>query len=776
MLSSTMSDTIRIIKRIITVFFISFLLSLGTLHASDDKYIFYLHNMFVELYDLKTKHPEYGRAEYKEILAAFRKAGLKVISEKRKKDTDVKEYAQKVVAQIEELINKGVPPNNITVVGASKGGYIAQYVSTYLKNPNINYVFIGCYKDEDLKRLPEIQFCGNILSIYEKSDTTFGTSVEKRIKNSTLPIPHFKEIKLHTGMRHGFLYHPLPEWVLPTIQWAKGNYGTLVIDETRKKIENILTSRPEKPFNGIMLIKEGNNTVYYTKSGFADMVKKSKFSDSSRFFIGSVSKQMTAALLLLEYEKGHLKLTDTIGKYLPDLNQTWKDSITIYQLITHTHGIVSLHKPNSRLAFKPGSKMDYERGNAWGYSLLGKIIEKTSGKSFAQLSAELFARCGMKNSFHPDYSAHDGHKNLAKGYMTDKNGTLKHINIKENLMMPPEAGGIISTALDLALWNEHFFGGKILKPETYTLLTTIQPHIIRQHGIWGATEYGLGITILDKEHIVQYGQTGYNTGYISMNYYFPETKTSAILLQNIIYHPGEKAQDEFYYHVQIIEMLREALKTGKEIIENKNFTDGNSSTPYKLIYPNHEDLTKKYPLLMYVHPDNANNHDQFNKEIQTAFMDSERRMQYPAYIAIPYQMSQPNSSKSVADDFKRNILELIHHIIETKNIDKERIYLAGFSLKESGIMEQILSERGLCTCIASLHKLYNDTAGVSRYDVPIRNFQCASVAADTMKGSLQNGGESTPAVKKQSHDECSGTIFADTEVWKWIFEQRKHKE
>ena len=66
----------------------------------------------------------------------------KVFSEKRKKDTYAPDYAEKTTKQIKKLINKGVNPNNITVIGTSKGGYIAQFVSTLLANPNVNFVFI----------------------------------------------------------------------------------------------------------------------------------------------------------------------------------------------------------------------------------------------------------------------------------------------------------------------------------------------------------------------------------------------------------------------------------------------------------------------------------------------------------------------------------------------------------------------------------------------------------------------------------------------------------
>lgn len=189
----------------------------------NERFIFFFHNRFLETHELKESHPEFGRTEYKEILSEFEESGLKVISEKRNGNVNAREYAQGVVKKIDSLISRGVNPNKITVVGTSKGGYIAQYVSTLANNPNLNFVFIASYRNIDIQNIPEINYCGNILNIYERSDP-YGVSVIKRIENSTCKIENFQEIELNTGKRHGFLFKPLKEWIEPTIKWANGNY------------------------------------------------------------------------------------------------------------------------------------------------------------------------------------------------------------------------------------------------------------------------------------------------------------------------------------------------------------------------------------------------------------------------------------------------------------------------------------------------------------------------------------------------------------------------
>ncbi|WP_057937478.1 alpha/beta hydrolase [Algoriphagus resistens] len=190
---------------------------------SDGRVIFFLHNRFLEEHGLDELHPEFGRTEYPEILSEFEKQGFKVISEKRNGNVNARDYAVEIVNQIDSLLANGYKPGKITIIGTSKGGYIAQYVSTLANNPDLNFVFIASFRDEDIQNIPQINFCGNILTIYEKSDP-FGVSAMRRKQTSTCEIRHFYEIELNTGMGHGFLFKPLKEWIEPAMKWAKENY------------------------------------------------------------------------------------------------------------------------------------------------------------------------------------------------------------------------------------------------------------------------------------------------------------------------------------------------------------------------------------------------------------------------------------------------------------------------------------------------------------------------------------------------------------------------
>lgn len=517
------------------------------------KYVFFLHNRYVELSDLETPHPQYGKAEYLEILESFRRAGFTVISEKRKSDTDIKVYARKVTQQIDSLLHLGVKPGNITVIGTSKGGYIAQYVSTFMNSPDMNYVFVGCFRDTDIKELPDINLSGNVLFIYERSDP-YGVPAAKRVSSSRNKVSRFREIALNTQLNHGFLYHPMPEWIEPGVQWAKGDHGSVTAATLNREMNSLLASRPGEPFSGVILVQEGNQLRFQYAAGESDREGHTTIHADDRFVIGSLSKQFTAAMVLQEMDKGHLKLNDAISKFLPGLQQPWKDSVTILHLLTHTHGLAAIDRPQ---AFKAGARMDYENGNDVGYGLLARILERTSGRSFAALSAALFRSCNMNNTYCPGTAEH---KRPVKGYTQDASGKL--IAEQDSFPYSIAAGGFVSNAGDLVKWNERLHHGTILKPATYKLMTSIQQNAVRRHPIWGATEYGLGLTVSDTLDLLQLGQTGFAPGFMSLNFYYPASHTSLIVLQNVVYNDAT-LKEKFYYIVKAAGLLRKELTGGR---------------------------------------------------------------------------------------------------------------------------------------------------------------------------------------------------------------------
>jgi D-alanyl-D-alanine carboxypeptidase len=314
------------------------------------------------------------------------------------------------------------------------------------------------------------------------------------------------------------------------------------------KIDRLISTKSLKPFNGIILIDQNGNNMYSNILGYSNLENKTPLKRNDQFVIGSISKQFTAVLVLQEYDKGHLKLHIPIRNYLPELTQSWADTVTIHQLLTHTHGISFLDKS---VSFRPGTKYEYSQ---IGYDLLAKIVEKTAKKSFASLSKDLFDACEMKNTFHPDLKLHE---NLVKAYSEGMNHRLEIEN--KSFQNYVAAGAFISTAEDLILWNKKLFGGQLLSQETFKLMSTKQQGATRNHPLFGKTDYGYGITVDTKDDILQYGQTGFAPGFVSMNFYFPESKTSVVILENTVWDPND-LKKAFYYHTQILNILRQSIR------------------------------------------------------------------------------------------------------------------------------------------------------------------------------------------------------------------------
>ena len=334
-----------------------------------------------------------------------------------------------------------------------------------------------------------------------------------------------------------------------TLLFPVGLFGQSAAKQTLlfNRIDSVLSVETTQPFNGVVLIASGGRKFYSKVIGFSNRETKTPLTMDDQFVIGSVSKQITAVIALREYDRGRLQLHVPIRTYLPDLERTWADTVTVHQLLTHTHGIKKLNEP---LAFVPGTACSYSQ---IGFELLARITEKTSGQSFAELSATLFRKCKMKGSFHPGLELHD---RLATSYSMQENGSLAVET--ESLENYVAAGAFISTAWDLLLWNEALFGGKLLSKESFRLMTSPQENAVREHPMFGMTYYGYGITVDRKEALLQWGQTGFAPGFVSMNFYFPETKTSVIILENIVYDWND-LNKAFESHMNIWRLVRKSL-------------------------------------------------------------------------------------------------------------------------------------------------------------------------------------------------------------------------
>ncbi len=183
------------------------------------RYLIYLHNRFAENTQPGDRHPIFGVYDFHGILEAFAEQRFIVIAEQREPQADPAVWATRVALQVKHLIDAGVPPENITVVGFSKGGAIAILSSSELADDRINFVFLAACGDW-VDRVHGLEPRGRLLSIIEASDDMAGTC-EQLFAKARDKAAH-EEIEIQLGGGHGAFFAPEPEWTQPAMAWASG--------------------------------------------------------------------------------------------------------------------------------------------------------------------------------------------------------------------------------------------------------------------------------------------------------------------------------------------------------------------------------------------------------------------------------------------------------------------------------------------------------------------------------------------------------------------------
>jgi len=244
-------------------------------------------------------------------------------------------------------------------------------------------------------------------------------------------------------------------------------------------------NRIESPFNGVMLVAKNGNVLLKKAYGFSDQEKNINLATSSRFLIGSVTKQFTAMLVMQQIERGNIEFNKNVSDYLPYFHQEKGKELTIHRLLSHTSGLphyeglrrldISLKKFRSEaitpksyaqliekmdLINTPGSQFYYSSMN---YILLGAILEQVSGKSFNQLLQEnIVTPLKMTNTGYADNSYINQH--IAKGYTFTESGFFEALLFDKKGEYQPSrfrhqsnafsTGGMHSTIDDLYLWSK----------------------------------------------------------------------------------------------------------------------------------------------------------------------------------------------------------------------------------------------------------------------------------------------------------------------------------
>ena len=145
----------------------------------------------------------------------FNAGGFNLIAYQRPKNADFNEYVETLKSWVKRLLDAGVKPSRISLVGFSMGGQTTSYASSDLASVGINTALLAICKDGDFERDPPLILGGNLLSIYETSDE-LGSCAKLAARSH---LKSFKEVATSTGKGHGTFFQPRAEWLRPLKAW-----------------------------------------------------------------------------------------------------------------------------------------------------------------------------------------------------------------------------------------------------------------------------------------------------------------------------------------------------------------------------------------------------------------------------------------------------------------------------------------------------------------------------------------------------------------------------
>jgi D-alanyl-D-alanine carboxypeptidase len=306
-------------------------------------------------------------------------------------------------------------------------------------------------------------------------------------------------------------------------------------------------------FRGAVLVGIDGKIVFEKAYGAGDEEWGANNTVHTKFRIASLTKQFTAACILLLQERGRLNVQDPVSRHLAGLPAAWQ-AITIHQLLTHTSGIPNStnSSENTRidrtgatprqligLVTDTGKPLDFTPGTNWSYSnagyiLLGMIVEKISGQSYADfLRANIFEPLGMRDSGYD--RAKDVLKERASGYEIT-NGRIANADFID-MSVPFSAGGIYSTVEDLYHWNEALTeNGKLLSADSLKQMFTEYPEATHEGQHYG---YGVVISRLKFGRLLYYHGGGVE-GFSSVIQRYANDRVCIVVLSNLgSYQPWE---------------------------------------------------------------------------------------------------------------------------------------------------------------------------------------------------------------------------------------------
>jgi CubicO group peptidase (beta-lactamase class C family) len=321
-----------------------------------------------------------------------------------------------------------------------------------------------------------------------------------------------------------------------------------IIDQTlRTRIDRIAAQVLEEtgvPSASVAIVK-GGKLAYTHAFGSARLATAADpavpATPAMRYSVGSISKQFTAAAILMLQEDGKLSIDDPVGKYVPGL--TRGNEVTIRQILSHTSGyqdywpedyvMTPMLAPESAQqildtwARKP---LDFEPGTQWQYSntnyvIAGRIVESVTGQPLMELlTRRIFRPLGMTSVWNSDETKLT--QADATAYYRHALGPLR-IAPKEGRGWMFAAGELAMTAHDLALWDESLIAQSILKPESYKEMFT---EVKLKDG--KGTHYGLGVEVRDRDGHRSIEHSGEVSGFVADNEVLVDDGVAVAVLTN----------------------------------------------------------------------------------------------------------------------------------------------------------------------------------------------------------------------------------------------------
>jgi D-alanyl-D-alanine carboxypeptidase len=308
------------------------------------------------------------------------------------------------------------------------------------------------------------------------------------------------------------------------------------------QLDGVLSPRfpADGPGAAVIVVKDGR-VIFRKGYGMGNLELKAPMQPDMVFEIGSVTKQFTSTAILILADQGKLSLDDDLHKYLPDYPDKGA-KISIVNLLTHTSGIKSYTSDlkwrgmwrqdlsvqqiieitkDDPLEFPPGTRWKYDNT---GYILLGAIIEKVSGLSYADyIRKNIFEPLGMKHSYYGSNSAVIPWR--ASGYSRDGDNWVNATYL--SMSQPYAAGSLMSSVDDLAIWDAAVSAGKLLSKVSWNRAFT--PYKLA-NGNDTHYAYGWSIDAYDGHSIIRHN--GGIFGYISEVVRLPNEHVYVAMLTN----------------------------------------------------------------------------------------------------------------------------------------------------------------------------------------------------------------------------------------------------